>query len=218
MNRVFYIFRHGETDWNKERRCQGHTNTPLNENGLAQAINLAERMLHIPLDIIVSSDLERALVTGTTVATKKAVPLIVDPRLREMHYGEAEGMLFHEAIELFGEEIWKKLMSYRAEHDHVGFPGGETRKISRERFLAVLHHIIENTEHKSIGISTHGGALRNALHSFLPEDHPMIEIPNCVLYKLEYDSVTKKFTADAKPYECLSSTEEISKASIHIKS
>ncbi len=199
MNRVFYIFRHGETDWNKERRCQGHTNTPLNENGLLQAQVLAERMLHIPLDVIFSSDLERALVTGTTVAKRKEVPLIIDPRLREMHYGEAEGLLYEDAVELFGEEIWQKLMSYKAEHDHVGFPGGETRKISRERFLAVLHHIIENTNHKVIGISTHGGALRNALHSFLPEDHPMIAIPNCVLYKLEFDSVTKRFVTNAKP-------------------
>lgn len=202
MNRVFYIFRHGETDWNKERRCQGHTNIPLNENGKAQAMNLAERMLSIPLDIIVSSDLERALVTGTTVATKKDVPLIVDQRLREMSYGEAEGMLFEDAITCFGPELWQKLMSYKAEHDHVGFPGGETRKISRERFIAVLEHIIATTDHKIIGISTHGGALRNAIHSFLPEGHPMIVIPNCVLYKLEYDSVTKKFIADPNPYEC----------------
>ena len=203
MNRVFYIFRRGETDWNKQRRCQGHTNIPLNENGLAQAMNLAERMLHIPLEIIVTSDLERALVTGTTVATRKEVPLLVDPRLREMHYGEAEGMLYEEAVELYGEELWQNLMSYKPEHDNIGFPGGETRKISRERFLSVLRHIIETTEHKIIGISTHGGALRNALHSFLPEDHPVIAIPNCVLYKLEYDSVSGKFIADANPYECL---------------
>jgi probable phosphoglycerate mutase len=217
MNRVFYIFRHGETDWNKERRCQGHTDTPLNANGLAQAMDLAERMLNIPLDIVVSSDLDRALVTGKTVATKKDVPLVVDPRLREMSYGEAEGMLFEEAINSFGEELWQKLMSYKTEYDHVGFPGGETRKSSRERFLAVLTHLIQTTEHKTIGISTHGGALRNALHSFLPEDHPMISIPNCVLYKLEYDSIAGKFIVDSKPYECLIDAEEISKAAVHVK-
>lgn len=203
MNRVFYIFRHGETDWNKERRCQGHTNIPLNDNGRAQAQALAERMLNIQLDVIISSDLERALVTGQTVADRKAVPLIIDQRLREMSYGKAEGMLFDEAIESFGPELWQQLMSFKPEHDHAGFPGGETRKSSRERFLAVLNHIIENTEHKTIGISTHGGALRNALHSFLPEDHPMIAIPNCVLYRVEYDHEKKLFVVDVKPYECL---------------
>ena len=202
MNRVFYIFRHGETDWNKERRCQGHTNIPLNENGLAQAMDLAERMLSIPLDVIVTSDLERALVTGKTVADKKLVPLIVDPRLREMSYGQAEGMLFDDAINSFGPELWQQLQSFKKENDHVGFPGGETRKISRERFLAALTHLIETTSHQTIGISTHGGALRNALHSFLPEEHPIISIPNCVLYKLVYDSTEKRFIAESSPHIC----------------
>ena len=200
MNRVFYIFRHGETDWNKERRCQGHTNTSLNENGQLQAINLAERMYPIPLDIIFSSDLERALVTGKTVATRKKIPLIVDSRLREMHYGQAEGLLYEEAVSLFGQEIWRKMSVYRSEYDDVGFPDGETRKVSRERFLAVLNHIIDSTEHKVIGISTHGGAIRNILHSFLPEDQPMIAIPNCVVYKLEYISSEKQFQTGTIPF------------------
>jgi probable phosphoglycerate mutase len=202
MNRVFYIFRHGETDWNKERRCQGHTNIPLNENGKLQAIDLAERMLNIPLDVIVSSDLERALVTGKTVADRKMVPLMIDPRLREMNMGQAEGMLFDDAIELFGEELWQQLQSFKKENDHVGFPDGETRKISRERFLAALNHLIETTSHQTIGISTHGGALRNVIHSFLPEEHPIISIPNCVLYRLVYDAEEKKFIAESTPHSC----------------
>ena len=199
MNRVFYIFRHGETDWNRERRCQGHTNTPLNENGLLQALDLAERLLPIPLEVVVTSDLERAFVTGKTVAEKKSIPLIVDARLREMSYGQAEGMLFDEAVNSFGPELWQRLQSFKSEHDDVGFPGGETRKISRERFLAVLTHLIETTTHQTIGISTHGGALRNALHSFLPEGYPIIAIPNCVLYRLEYNTEEKRFVADPKP-------------------
>jgi probable phosphoglycerate mutase len=201
MNRVFYIFRHGETDWNRERRCQGHTNTALNENGLMQAMSLAERMLTISLDIVVTSDLERALVTGQTVALKKNIPLIIDRRLREMSYGEAEGMLYEDAIQSFGVELWQKLQSFKPENDQVGFPGGETRKISRDRFLQALHHIIETTDHQAIGISTHGGALRNALHSFLPEDHPILAIPNCVLYRLSYNGDEKKFYADSRPFD-----------------
>ncbi len=211
MNRVFYIFRHGETDWNIERRCQGHTNIPLNQNGLAQAMALAERLSGIHLDIIVSSDLDRALVTGKTVADKKAIPLIVDPRLRETHFGKAEGMLFEEAISEFGPDVWQKLMSFKAINDDVGFPGGETRKVSRGRFIAVLDHLIETTTHQSIGISTHGGAIRNVVHSFLDEDHPIISIPNCVLYKITYDSTLKKFIAESTPFECLA-VEEVSKA------
>lgn len=203
MNRVFYIFRHGETDWNKEKRCQGHTDVKLNENGLAQAEALAERMKGIHLDVIISSDLGRALVTGKTVAAKKATPFNADPRLREMSCGEAEGMLFTHAIEKYGVDLWDNLTSFKVEHDDICFPSGETRRSARERFLSVLHEIIEKTDYQSIGISTHGGILRNALHSFLPEDHPVIQIPNCILYRLTYDGSTKTFHFDAKPFECL---------------
>jgi broad specificity phosphatase PhoE len=165
-------------------------------------MDLAARLEHVPLDIIVSSDLDRALVTGRTVAEKKSIPLIVDPRLRETYFGEAEGMLFEEAINAFGSEIWEKLMNFKSEFDHTGFPGGETRKAARDRIVETLMHLIETTNHQSIGISTHGAALRNTLHAFLPEDHPTIAIPNCVLYRLVYSSEEKKFIADSSPFEC----------------
>ena len=60
----FYFFRHGQTDWNLEFRCQGHTDTDLNETGRKQAETLASFMKEIPLDVIYSSDLKRALWTG----------------------------------------------------------------------------------------------------------------------------------------------------------
>lgn len=199
MNRVFYIFRHGETDWNLERRCQGHTNTSLNETGIQQAHGLASKLLDFPLELIVSSDLSRAYSTGSAVADKLGIPLIVDPRLREMSYGEAEGMLFEEAVRVFGPELWQKLQSFKRINDDAGFPGGETRKVARERFLAALMELIANTNHQVIGISTHGGALRNILHSFLPEDHLMLSIPNCVIYKCEYITATQSFIVDTNP-------------------
>lgn len=198
MNRVFYIFRHGETDWNRERRCQGHTNTALNRVGEQQALELAHKMLDFPIDIIVSSDLDRALKTGSMVAEIKKIPLIVDSRFREMSYGEAEGMLYDEAVSTYGPELWQKLQSFKKDNDYVGFPGGETRKISRERFHAALIELIDKTNYQSIGISTHGGALRNILHSFLPEDHQMLPIPNCVVYRCEYLSQQKIFIVNPK--------------------
>ncbi|MDO9183826.1 MAG: histidine phosphatase family protein [Bacteriovorax sp.] len=199
MNRVFYIFRHGETDWNREHRCQGHTDTVLNENGLRQASELAQKMLDFPLDVIITSDLNRALTTGSIVAQLKGIPLISDSRLREMSYGQAEGLLYEEAVATYGTELWKKLQSFRRENDQVGFPGGETRKVARDRFHSALLDLIENSTYQSIGISTHGGALRNILHSFLPEDHLMLPIPNCVVYKCEYISDKKSFLVDPRP-------------------
>lgn len=199
MDRVFYIFRHGETDWNKAKRCQGHSNTALNELGLQQAKTLGSKMTSLPIEIIYSSDLDRAFHTGKTVSEMCGVEIIKDARLREMNYGVAEGQLFEDAIKAHGQELWQKLMSFTPENDSAGFPDGETRKEARERFLEVLYEIIDQTEHKHIAISTHGGTLRNVLHSFLPSNHELIPIPNCVLYTLTYKSREKNFVVDLRP-------------------
>ncbi len=199
MDRVFYLFRHGETDWNVVRRCQGHTDIPLNQNGIRQVEELANKIQNLPIEIVYSSDLSRAVYTGKSVAQCLNVPILFDHRLREMSYGEAEGLIYHEAISRFGEEIWNNLSSFKREFDHVGFPGGETRKESRDRFLELLSELIKNTNYEHIGISTHGGAIRNIMHFFLSENHPMIPIPNCVVYCLKFDSVSNKFKAESNP-------------------
>lgn len=200
MDRTFYIFRHGETDWNKERRCQGHTNTLLNENGKTQALELALKLHSVKMDIIVSSDLHRAFSTGTIVAEKKGIPIVAEPRFREMSYGRAEGMLYEEAITSFGDELWQRFQNFQRKYDHVGFPEGETRKIVKDRFLDGIMDLIEKTSHQHIGISTHGGALRNILHHFLPEDHLMLPIPNCVVYKFEYLASSNSFIVYPNPF------------------
>jgi broad specificity phosphatase PhoE len=199
MNRVFYIFRHGETDWNKERRCQGHTDIALNDNGISQAKELASRASALSLQVVFSSDLTRARQTGSIVAEHLNVPIFFDSRLREMSYGKAEGMFFQEAIESFGPEVWEKLQSFKKENDHVGFPEGETRLVARLRLENMINEIIQKTDYKIIGISTHGGALRNLLQSLLPEDHPILAIPNCVVYELHYDYANKKFIVNTNP-------------------
>jgi probable phosphoglycerate mutase len=200
MNRVFYIFRHGETNWNRERRCQGHTNIALNETGLKQAQLLAQKLKGFPLKRIITSDLDRARVTGEYVAESLSIPIQVDSRLREMNAGEAEGMLYEETIAQFGHELWANLSSFKRENDHCGFPGGETRKMARDRFLSLLDDLILSSTDEHIGISTHGGALRNVIHHFLPEETPIIPIPNCVVYKLHYDSTTRSFQTSPIPF------------------
>ncbi|HEX4185846.1 MAG TPA: histidine phosphatase family protein, partial [Stellaceae bacterium] len=68
MEHLLFLFRHGETDWNRAGRLQGHTDTLLNATGLAQAQALAERLRPHRLDAVMSSDLVRAWTTGRIVA------------------------------------------------------------------------------------------------------------------------------------------------------
>src|SRR6476620_10426443 len=95
--RILFLFRHVETDWNREGRLQGHTDTPLNATGLAQAEALAETLRPHRLDAVVSSDLMRAWTTARIVAEALGLPLMADPGLRETKVGAAEGLLWTEA-------------------------------------------------------------------------------------------------------------------------
>ncbi len=109
--RILFLFRHGETDWNREGRLQGHTDTPLNATGLAQAEALAETLRPHRLDAVVSSDLMRAWTTARIVAEALGLPLLADPGLRETNVGAAEGLLWIEAKVRFGESLTQRWYS-----------------------------------------------------------------------------------------------------------
>src|SRR3954471_7990952 len=95
------LARHGETDWNLQRRVQGHSDTPLNETGRAQALALAETLDGAELDAIYASDLERAYDTAQFVAQRKGLPVTPLPELRERNFGTWEGLTDSEILERF---------------------------------------------------------------------------------------------------------------------
>jgi len=73
------LWRHGQTDHNVERRFQGQADVPLNEVGLGQAQQAAALLAQLPVDVVVSSPLRRALVTSQTLAKRLALPVAIDP-------------------------------------------------------------------------------------------------------------------------------------------
>src|SRR5262245_65615545 len=95
------LTRHGETDWNREHRVQGHTDVPLNENGREQARALAERLVDVPLAAIYASDLARARETAEIVARRLGLGVVLDPGLREKNFGSWEGLTDVEIAERF---------------------------------------------------------------------------------------------------------------------
>ena len=76
MYKEFYLFRHGETDWNKSRKLQGHNDIPLNSKGVQQAESLIDIISSFDLEIIHSSDLKRALMTAETLHSNLNIPLL----------------------------------------------------------------------------------------------------------------------------------------------
>lgn len=184
----FYIFRHGETNWNKERRIQGHTNTSLNAVGSMQAETLIPILMDKKIEVIYSSDLDRAMETAKIVNKNLNLEIKPTEKLREAHFGEAEGLLLDEIIGKWGQELWDNFRKLDRSFYGIGFPGGETRGASVQRMRSVIDEIMNYTPYKKIAISTHGGVVRNLLHSFLPDDHEPLPIHNCVCYHLRYDS------------------------------
>ena len=86
-----YLFRHGETDWTKARRLQGHSDIPLNEFGRELAVETAKALAGISFDRAFSSPLKRAFETAEILLAGQDVSLETDERLMEMGFGECEG-------------------------------------------------------------------------------------------------------------------------------
>ena len=102
---IFWLVRHGQTDWNFEGRYQGQVDTPLNPTGILEAGLAARLLADRPFQAVYSSDLERARRTAEMIAQARHIPVLVDPRLREIRLGEWEGQLFDEIRARFPAEI-----------------------------------------------------------------------------------------------------------------
>jgi 2,3-bisphosphoglycerate-dependent phosphoglycerate mutase len=181
--RILFLFRHGETDWNREGRLQGHTDVPLNSTGLAQAEALSNRLRPHRLDAVLSSDLSRALTTGRIVAENLGLPLATDRGLRETNVGAAEGMIWAEAKARFGEELTERWYS----DNDVAFPGGETGLATLTRGLAAVRRFAVTHPHRRIGVSTHGAMVRQLVKYALPDGSVPVRAPNTALFVVHYE-------------------------------
>lgn len=181
--RILFLFRHGETDWNREGRLQGHTDTSLNATGFAQAQALSEILRPHRLDAVVSSDLSRARTTAQIVTEALGLPLFTDAGLRETNVGAAEGLLWSDAKTRFGEGLTERWYS----DGDVAFPGGETGIATRTRGLAALSRFAAAHLFRRIGVSTHGAMVRQLLKHALPPDSPPAPVRNTTLFVLRYE-------------------------------
>ncbi len=197
--KTVFVFRHGETDWNREHRMQGGSDIPLNENGRKQAAFLAEFFRANPVDVFLSSDLIRAHDTARIARGDLDVPIIIDPRLRETNLGDAEGMLFTEAEAKFGKELIMQWRHVGPEYQHVRFPNGESKLEHLKRLLGALEDFLHSTPHRRIGVATHGGAIRRLIHHMRPELREPVSIGNCVTYRVLYSVETRAWDVDLEP-------------------
>jgi broad specificity phosphatase PhoE len=147
------LARHGETDWNRDHRWQGYTGPPLNQTGRQQAARLAAQVNDI--DVVYSSDTERAYETATIVAERHGLQVETDPRLREVNFGLWESLTRAEINERFSGGFSRWLSGESSTPD-----GGEADEVMAERVLAALHDIVARHKGSRILVVTSGGPIR----------------------------------------------------------
>lgn len=150
-----YLVRHGQTDWNVEGRWQGQADVPLNERGRQQAAHIARSLSEVGLVAIYSSDLIRAHETAGVLADLTGLEVQLDPRLREIHQGQWQGLLVTDIEEQYGREFRRR----RNDPLNVAPPGGETVLQVRERVVDAIQDIVQQHPHERVAVVSHGFAL-----------------------------------------------------------
>jgi broad specificity phosphatase PhoE len=148
------LARHGESDWNRTRRWQGHADRPLTDLGRRQARELAERLADVELDAVYSSDLQRASETAEIVARSQGLDVTTMPELREVDVGSWSGLTRTEAEERFPEAY------VRWTAGAEGWEDGETYEELAARVVGAVHEIAEDFPGDRVLVVAHGGSIR----------------------------------------------------------
>ena len=152
------LARHGESDWNRDQRWQGHADRPLTDLGREQARALADRLAATELDAFYSSDLERARETAAIVAEPHQLPVKELPDLREVDVGSWSGLTRAEAEERFPNAF------RRWTEGGEGWDDGETYEQLSERVVGAVLAIAARHPRDRVLLVAHGGSIR-AVHA-----------------------------------------------------
>lgn len=185
------LLRHGQSEWNLRNLFTGWVDVPLSKKGIEEAIEAGKQISQIPIDIIYTSSLSRAIMTAMLAMTEHhsgkvpvvahkgegkledwskiynphaqegCVPLIQSWQLNERMYGELQGLNKEETIKKFGE---KQVKIWRRSYD-IAPPGGESLAMTAERSIPYFtDHIVPQLKAgKNVFVSAHGNSLRSII-------------------------------------------------------
>lgn len=150
------LVRHGETEWNAEKKFQGHTDTQLSPEGLRQAAHLADSLAEEKIAAVYSSDLNRAFVTAEAVAKRHGLTVKGLSSLREIKFGDWEGLTYT-AI----HEKWpSQLSGLFTTPGEIVIPGGESFYELKKRATDTIDELVAKHEGETVVVVAHGGTIR----------------------------------------------------------
>jgi broad specificity phosphatase PhoE len=153
LSRILFI-RHAETEL-AGRFC-GHSDPDLNAQGRAQLMDLAQLLSAETIEEVYSSDLRRAQSTAQAIATARSIPLTLRPALREIDFGQWEGLSWAQIEDRHPEYS----RNWAAGYPHHPAPGGEEFYAFKARILEEVNHLLNCG---AIAVVTHAGVLRVVL-------------------------------------------------------
>lgn len=177
MTTTLVLIRHGETEWNRQGRIQGHLDSPLTPEGVAQARACSIRLREEHFDQVVASDLPRVRHTAELLIEGRGFPIRLDAALRERSYGIGEGLTYAE-MDAQHPEFFSRI---RTTDPDYAVEGSESRREFHQRITNALRGIAGDHAGQRVLVVTHGGVLGvvyrwlNGLHISSPHK---VEIPN----------------------------------------
>ena len=170
------LARHGETDWNRDGRFQGHLDPPLNERGRTQARELAESLARFDIAALYSSDLRRAAETAEIVGARLGLVAAADAGLREIDVGAWSGLTVDEISARFPDAYAR----WRA--GQLDAHGGETREAFSARVVGSVLRAARDHPGGRIAVVAHGGVIRTVQRYVLGGPEPVLR--NCDTWEL----------------------------------
>lgn len=183
-----YLIRHG-----RQNSPLCNVNVPLALEGRRQAELLAKRLASVPIEAVWSSDLIRAVETAEIAGGIWKVPHVIRPGIREISFGDMEGLSDEEIAEKFDEFLAEKK---KMERD-IPYPGGECAEDVVRRALPVLMEIA-GKDYEHVAVVTHGGVIRSLLCRLLGVDYARnrlfaAHLENSSITEVEWNPSEKRF-------------------------
>lgn len=179
---MIYIVRHGQTDWNVEKKVQGRFDNPLNETGLLQATETKNKLLNTNIDLIICSPLLRAKQTADIINENRNITIIYDDRIIERSFGELEGTQI--------EDI--DFNSFWDYYKNIQYKSVESMQSLFDRIYDFLKDIEKKYKNKDILLVTHGG-VGMPVDCFFQENIPEgslmeagLQLKNCEVKSYEF--------------------------------
>jgi len=157
------LVRHGITEYNSSYRFCGYSDIDLNENGIKQAEKLRDRLKDEKIDAIYSSDLKRAVSTAKIVSEGHNVESVEHQELREIYYGDLEGLTFEEIKKKY-PEVAESITNFNLS---LSFPSGENFNEFIDRTCQFLEVLNRHKQEETVLIVSHGGPMNTLICELL---------------------------------------------------